>query len=150
MNAKAKEEDIQTTVCMIKSEIDSTTSPDDATAAPLLDHLALSLSRLFNQNRNRLDVLDEAVDVATRAVTIAPEGHPNRCTFLGYLGMALKARADIDRDVPGLEEEVSVNRAALNLFKDGSGDWLGSSINLGKKLQALSEWTRNTKALRGD
>lgn len=65
-------------------------SADDPNRPTLLDHLAISHHRRFQQRKQMQD-LDEAITLFRSALALRPEGHPERSVSLNNVAVSLPA-----------------------------------------------------------
>src|SRR5262249_12550596 len=72
------------------------------------------------QARGNVADLDAVVDACQRAAALAPDGSPERATYLSNLGAALRARYGRTGNVADLDAAVDAHRGAVALIPDGS------------------------------
>ncbi|MEW2458837.1 tetratricopeptide repeat protein, partial [Streptomyces albus] len=88
--------------------------------------------------------LDQAIDLARRAVAAAPPGHPARAALLNNLGSALRARFERTGDFSHLDEAIELARQALAAIPVDDARYPTILANLGA---VLSEVGRREEAL---
>ncbi|KAH6893683.1 hypothetical protein BKA70DRAFT_1201000 [Coprinopsis sp. MPI-PUGE-AT-0042] len=86
--------------------------------ATLLTNLALSLKDRFDQKGNILD-FDESTRLHQEALSLRPEGHPNRALSLNNVGCALVFRFELQSSAKDLEQSITMFQEVLTLWLPG-------------------------------
>ncbi|EJC97821.1 uncharacterized protein FOMMEDRAFT_162156 [Fomitiporia mediterranea MF3/22] len=84
----------------------------------------------------RMEDLEEAIVLCRAALSLCPEGHPNRSYALGDLASSLTIRYQRSGRPEDLEESIELHRAALNLHSDNHLDLSYSLSNLARSLNS--------------
>ena len=88
--------------------------PEDTGRGKALFNLARSLQKIFLET-NAIEDIEEAIGIHREALTLRPEGHPDRHWSLFRLAWCLGVRYCKQGTLPDLEEAITLGRAALDL-----------------------------------
>ncbi|KIJ50068.1 hypothetical protein M422DRAFT_777176 [Sphaerobolus stellatus SS14] len=99
---------------------------------PGLDPLQQS-HRLAFSDRHPLDSI---IRMQQNILTLTPDSHPDKASFLNNYGNSLHQRFDFQGDIADLAQAISAHQEALNLTPDGHPSQASFLNNLGNSLQS--------------